>query len=350
MLRSKYVVLSDYGDGKGGASIVAIREVEELKRFCSVAFLCVDKSIIRLVWLNLMVLILALMGKRFIVHTWSFFPCVRILVNAVPSRVMFVVHDYLLICPNKALYNFSSNQVCDLKGYSYGCLRTECGYSKANKLIHFASSRLSSISLKNCRIRFLSQRSKEIFHERVGEINSRVQPNYVMYDFHSLNNEREIITKHGLENKTYVIYIGRDKVDKGYDRFIDIKTSFVKVACGPVESFGSNTLTLGWLNETEVTVLAKNSHAIVYPSRQPDCDPLVQQLSEKFSIPFIVSAGNASSEYVKNRFGSSFVVTDWKRFDLDAVLQELPSVKRYNETRLFSVYDFYENAFAGHSD
>jgi glycosyltransferase involved in cell wall biosynthesis len=232
-----------------------------------------------------------------------------------------------------------------LTGYSKSCLRTDCGYTSGKKILHSFFNCMTKVQIRRCQFRFLSSYTKDLFESRYGPLKSIVQPNITMYDFTVSTRDKEMLSKHSLKRDAFLIFIGRESMDKGYDRFQDLKTNFIKVACGPDKSADSSIKNLGWVDESSVITLAKNAKAIIYPSRQPDCDPLVQQLSEHFDIPFIVSNNNAATEFALKKFGSAAIVDKWETVSIDDRIARTNAMNQPLHRRNISISQFYDQYF-----
>jgi glycosyltransferase involved in cell wall biosynthesis len=316
--KQKNIIISDFFNMKGGAGVVAAAELTDVFKCSEAKRISFDGNYRTLLFKNLLLLWYILGNTKYIVHTWSYFPILAVLVWIKPAAFTFVVHDYILVCPNRSYYDFKDQSVCKLRGYSIECRNTDCGYSKSKKRINTLIGFLTRPQLHKLRFRFLSKLSKNTFRESVSDLkNYSIVPNVDCYKDHFDENQLKVersrlFSLNGLDEKiNYILYIGRASEDKGYDRFLDLDVDAVKIACGPTYSKSLSVTALGWLKNIEIEALVSKCSAICYPSRQLDCDPLVFQLSKKYSVPIYVSAGNAIADDVKNIYGPNYVIDNW---------------------------------------
>lgn len=169
-----FFIISDDNGFRGGAGMIANAEYLKLKDIHDancifypffkqpisinlVPLLFIKKNLV------LFFLIPFYLSKKtkFIIHSWSYLPIVSIFQLFFPRNFIFVIHDYLIICPSKSVYNFKDNKICDINGYSSLCLKCKCGYNFNKKIYSLIA--LKILNKKNVSFRFLSSKSFELF-------------------------------------------------------------------------------------------------------------------------------------------------------------------------------------------
>ena len=138
----KILIISDDNGFRGGAGMIANAEyfkINELINNNCVFFVFQHKKLpqylIPLLFLYKNVLLFFKLffyitkKSKLIIHTWSYLPVIAIFQLFFPNHFIFVIHDYLLICPSKSFYNNNLNIICNVEGYSSECLNCNCGYN-----------------------------------------------------------------------------------------------------------------------------------------------------------------------------------------------------------------------------
>lgn len=131
-------------------------------------------------------------------------------------------------------------------------------------------------------------------------------------------------------------------LDKGYDRFANIKSSmFEKIACGngPLTGSYDDVIDFGWQNQATIKYLLKKSSLCIYPSRQIDADPIIIKEALSLNIPVFISQFNAHSCLINEILGEMFVINDWSIINDDYILNSLNKVTNSNFGSLISYTD-----------
>lgn len=350
-MKRKFCVVFDYYYNNGGASHVANEEVKSLLIFGYDAK-CVALRHSRRCFqffeafsCNIQILLFFIFTSRcFVVHTFSFFPIILFLATISPKRFLFVVHDYLAICPSKAMYNFRKQDICGIQGASLPCFKENCGYSSNKKFFHSAYTVWFKVFAKfrGFKFRALSSKSAQLFENDLG-LNVSVLPN--LYVWRSGWTE-EMASNFGSIHP-YIVFAGRASLDKGYDRFENLVShKYHKVHVGASGMDTDKDTYLGWMHQSGVEYVVSKASAIIYPARQIDCDPLILQLALKYRIPFFVDVKNASADTVSKYLGKQFVVSDWDNFLIDSINLSLNENFSYRQVDADAVVSFYSNAFS----
>lgn len=349
-MTQQYCVVFDYSDNNGGATHVAREEIRILlKAGKDVKTLSISGQsqlhfLFSIFFNNIRLFAYMIFSRRnFIIHTFSFFPIVILLSFISPQRFIFVIHDYLSICPSKARFDFVKQDICLVKGASLSCLTNNCGYSIKKKITHSTFTIFFRFMTKFRKLKFraLSTKSAQLLETHL-QTSVSVLPNLYVW--------RKSVFTHESPNlhsqKPFIVFAGRESIDKGYDRFKAMETStFHKVHVGVRGKNTTKDTYLGWLPEAEVEAVVSKADAIIYPARQIDCDPLILQLALEYKIPFYVDKQNAASDSVLKYFGKSCIVNDWNNFSIDLVHRNDISNFNYCHVNAIDIEEFYSNAF-----
>lgn len=328
MSGTHFLIISDYDRTKGGAGVIASFEYNLLLSVVSAERIVAFEdnadikrlSYIRLFSLNIRILLLFLFrsNTKAVVHTFSFFPVIKIITFFWKNKITFVIHDYLLICPSKSLYNSKSESICRKQGYSMACLSADCGYPLAKKI----SNTVTTPRRFQQSVRVLSDTSAKFLNasgRRFGAL-------YTMRNFDVSSDASNFCLD--VRNEHLVLFCGRYSKDKGFDVFLRLaETSRALnvrfVCCGDGEilpnSFVQN---LGWLSQEDVSALINQSDLVVYPSRQIDADPLIFQNCLRFKTPMLVPSWNAAAKNVEEVFGKKYIYQDSRDVDIAHILDQ----------------------------
>jgi len=215
-------------------------------------------------------------------------------------------HDYFLLCPNGAFYDYQTQQICPRKPLSLACLCCNCDKrSYAQKL--YRSVRLviqrKALSSFSWNIIYISDFSKKIIQPQLHfpYVKEYFARNPVTVSVH----EQRVPKK----NK-YFIYIGRIDPEKGVDLFCEAVCRLG--AFGVIIGEGSERHSLmkhyadykkliftGWLQQPEWHRWLEQGKALVFPSKWYEGAPLsILETQFQYKIPAIVPDRCAASEYV----------------------------------------------------
>jgi len=350
-MKQKYCIIFDYSNNNGGATHVAKEEMMLLRTLGhDVTFISADGQtqfvfVLNILVSNLRIFYYFLFSRRnFIIHTFSFFPIVLLFSIIRPKRFLFVIHDYLTICPSKARYNFVKQDICKIKGASFSCLKHDCGYSRKKKFIHslFTAFFRFFCELRGLKIRTLSTKSSQLLEQHLGIV-STVIPNLYVW-----GSSQKQSTSKLFDNKVpFIVFAGRPTEDKGYDRFRNMQSNkYHKVHVG---AHGINTVSdtyLGWLDPEQVKLIVSRAAVIIYPARQIDCDPLILQLALEYKIPIVVDEKNAAANTVHKFYGKNCVVSNWNNFCIDSMHSYFSDSLNYSHIDIEEINKFYLDVFA----
>ena len=317
----RVIVVQDYKGVNGGASHIANLEVAAFSEGgITVQRVTTTGRVFSILFANFQLTFLLIVHpkRKVIVHTWSFFPTLILAYVINPSRICFVVHDYLLTCPSKARFDFNTNKNCELIGGGSKCLRANCGYSGAKKVVGAAFGALGrALVKKGARVRCLSFLSRSLLKNAGLSGRLTLLPNLYAWE-----TEAKAVKDVALAPGTFILYAGRWTSDKGADRFLSLHSELRKVVAGADGVATEGCEFLGWVSPSQVKWLVSVAAAVVYPARQRDCDPLIVQECISVGVPVFVSSGNAAANLVKKVFGVHSVVEDWGELKLTKLLIE----------------------------
>ncbi len=322
------LIVSDYTSLKGGAGEIAVNEYLLLKQARKVKLLIAVKykrNIVQIISMNILCLIYSLISTKIIAHTWSYFPIISFISKW--RNIHFVVHDYLTVCPSKSLYNFYENKPCLIKGYSFECMSTNCGYPINRKRYN----KLTRPELKT--VRLLSNIKQELF---TGVNDVSTLPNIDTFP----------ILSEPAQKSVDCIFIGRYTLDKGFDRFLSLAEynhtlNFVCLGSGPISATGT-VKNEGWIsNKEEILNFLNKSKLLIYPSRQIDADPIIVRQALKLNIPVLIDANNALAKLVEENCGINYVIQEWNGLDVSDLLQIEPRFLKSTFSDVKDLINFY---------
>lgn len=325
-----FLVVSDYDISGGGAGAVADFEevllnkvnktirITALKRKNTNPYLAIFRICNSNFYLLYIYIRYFFQIKQIHLHTFSLLPVVGIISRISRKKIIYICHDYLLVCPAKSLFDYNKNQVCSCQGYSIDCFWNDCGYSRIKKIY----ANITRPQFIDSRLRVLSTRSWSHFTTRISnKAQVYVKRNFKLIDTTKLTRKRYKSAK----QKITVIFCGRYTKDKGYDiyntlaeKYHDYGFEFKSCGNGDIPS-SSFVVDLGWLRSEEVNEQILESDIVVYPSRQIDADPLIFQSCISMGIPMLVPEHNAIAPDVSAAFGSEFVYASHEEIDFVAL-------------------------------
>jgi glycosyltransferase involved in cell wall biosynthesis len=228
-------------------------------------------------------------------HGWAqtLSPAVFAALRSVRERVILHAHDYFLLCPNGAFYDYPAASLCTRTPLSVPCLVKNCdkrGYSqKLWRSARQIARRLAfDIATMPARIVLIHQDMAPAFI-RAGVPRAK------------LVTVRNPITPYSptrlpAENNAGIFFIGRVQEEKGIEDLIAALAvtggSLVVIGDGPLK----NTLAqqhpqitfTGWLNRNEIAARAAHARLLAMPSRYPEPFGLVCLEAATAGIPVII--------------------------------------------------------------
>jgi glycosyltransferase involved in cell wall biosynthesis len=335
------VVVNDFAYVQGGASSVAINEAIGLAhagyrvilftavgpisnelRLAPLEVICLEqeqlqdvklKKIVALqgIWnskayVHFQTLLNGLNPQRTIIHVHGYTKAlsaspVRAAVNR-GFKIVCTIHDFFLVCPNGALFNYQKSEPCGLDPLSVSCVLSSCDKrSYAHKIYRVARAAVQSqvgklpggVSDYIC----LSSRSNDIMKHFLPEKSK----------FYKLANEVDVSKLDPVDVAAHsqILFIGRLEAEKGITLLLEAasktSTKITFVGDGPlralVEQSHGCTVT-GWLSMAEVQNMLDHARCIVFPSLWYETFGLVVEQAAARGVPAIVSDVTAAAERV----------------------------------------------------
>jgi glycosyltransferase involved in cell wall biosynthesis len=233
------------------------------------------------------------------VHGWSkiLSPQIFLALKSVASRVVVHAHDFFLICPNGAQFNYRTTQVCYLNPLSAACLITHCdkrGY--ADKVWRSSRQAYLNHALRSANI------TKGM--GKILLIHEKMVPFFIAAGFsdEQLQVIRNPVTPFSniritVERNSFAYFIGRVVTDKGIHDAIhaaqQAQVPLRVIGDGPqleemrqkypqVEFFG-------WRTHDEIKHLIQEARFVVMPSLYPEPFGLIAIEAAQSGVPVVLS-------------------------------------------------------------
>lgn len=335
------VIVTDYADPPGGASMVAVwtarmfAEAGTRVRFLAgvgpvhpdlvhpaITVECLSSRDLLAgredpaVWVNglwnrgaaraLRSLLDGLDPKRVPVHVHQIHKCLSGSVVSAAKRLGFRVvyhcHDYYLACPNGGHYDFQLQRPCALRPMGVRCLATGCDRrSGAHKLWRVGRNAIERAAgvvgqcdamvavsrLSARRLRWMLPRGPRL---------------------HVLDNPVGMDDQGPCRPETsrHFLFVGRTVIEKGIVDAVEACASAgVELdvvgdgPLGPKQLGGDHVTWHGWGDADTVRRVMRRSRALVFPSRIPETQGLVVIESMANGLPVVTSSNAGSSDYVR---------------------------------------------------
>ena len=265
-------------------------------------------------------------------------------------KVVITAHDYFIPCPNGGLFNYQTNNSCNLKPLSKKCLICNCDsrnmFFKIFRIIrHVIQNKIIKLPNKLQYIITISQFSENIIKE------------YLNSDFiYRIYNPTSITIKHPIielkPNKPF-IYVGRLSKEKGIYELLEAisttKHELLVVGDGPEKeqlvacySDYKNIHFTGWKSQEEVIKLMRQAKALILPSLWYEGAPLVLFEAMSIGLPCLVSNKCSAIDFIINNKDGKWFNPNNKHSIINALNISI------NDLKTFSVHSYkkyWENPF-----
>lgn len=240
-------------------------------------------------------------------HNWHkvLSPSVFGALKRVDARLIMSAHDYFLVCPNGAFFNFPIGNVCSLKPLSIACLGTNCDRRHyAHKLWRVARqvTRGRLMALPTTRARVIAPHEGMVEPLRRGGF----RPDSISI----LRNPVTPWTSERItaENNNKILFVGRLEEDKG----VDVIAQAASLAGLTLTIVGDGSLRaelakkhpeheiVGWKSRSELTAIARTVRLVVVPTRWRETFGLVTFEALMSGLPVLVSRYALVAEEVKS--------------------------------------------------
>ena len=231
--------------------------------------------------------------------------------------VVYTLHDFGLICPNMAIYDYRKDMLCNYykKGNGVKCLIANCdkrNYSqKLWRWIRFLyNTRMLKIKNKIDGYIAVSDFVFDFFKDYLPKDTLfKIINNPIEYSADDIEGQ----SKSKIANPTVFLYGGRLSKEKGLDILLEaVKELNVKltiigngelmpIAMQYAQNYGKDKIDiLGWQNMETIAGQMKKSSALVMPSRVFETSGMVVMEAARFYLPSIVSGCGGQTGFVKD--------------------------------------------------
>ncbi|MDC7785238.1 glycosyltransferase family 4 protein [Rhodoplanes sp. TEM] len=237
-------------------------------------------------------------------HGWSkvLSPAVFHALRPVQRRLVLSAHDYFLVCPNGAYYDYRGSSVCHRTPLGIACLTTGCDRrSQLHKL--WRSSRQAILR----RVADL-RRVGAVLAVHDGMIPDLIRGGVPAERIRALRNPVVpwSASRVEAERNSLFLYVGRVEEEKGVDLLAaaarDAGVRLAVVGRGALQPRLAHEYPevrqLGWKTPEELAVLIHSARAVVMPSRYPEPFGLVAVEAAASGLPLVVSATAAIADEI----------------------------------------------------
>ena len=297
--------------------------------------------------------------------------------NSYNIPTVYTLHDFGLLCPNMALYNFKTGKQCFLyeDRKALKCLLTNCDKRNYPQKLwryfrfHFTKDVLK-IYKKIDGFIAVSNSVKEIYKNFIPSSKEIRVINNPVKDIDS-----NIISKTVSKTKNYVttfLYIGRLSAEKGVDLLLEaikeVDAKLIIIGSGEMDNLCRDTKVkigkekieiLGWLDEDKIHNLMTQCEAVILPSKAKETSGIIIKEAAGYYLPSIVPdqggviefiADNINGLYFKSGNKSSLVKAMQRFIDDSALSKKLGTEARksyeeyYSKTSKYVEYleEFYK--------
>lgn len=219
--------------------------------------------------------------------------------------VVMHLHDYGMICPNLAFYDFQKNEICQRRSLSLDCFLTNCDSRKyIHKLWRFARSCVEKLyagfPYNVDAYIAVSEFSAALFEPYV----SKGGRCYVLPtpSFFELNDEFHP------EGNRYLVFVGRLSPEKNpmllakcaYELHIPVIFIGDGICRESILKINPNAIITGWVSKGDVFEYLKRARCAVFPTLLYETQGLAVEEALSCGIPVIVSDVCAAREVVQH--------------------------------------------------
>jgi len=238
------------------------------------------------------------------------------IVNSYNIPTVYTLHDFGLLCPNMALYDFKAEKQCFFyeDGKALKCLLTNC--DKRNypqKLWRYFRFHYTKDVLKIYKkidgFIAVSNSVKEIYKNFIPSSKEIRVINNPIKDIDS-----NAISKTVFKTQNYLttfLYIGRLSAEKGIDLLLEaikeVDAKLIIVGSGEMDKLCRDTKSkidkekieiLGWLDEDKIHNLMTQCDAVILPSKAKETSGIIIKEAAGYYLPSIVPDQGGVMEFV----------------------------------------------------
>jgi glycosyltransferase involved in cell wall biosynthesis len=228
-------------------------------------------------------------------HGWAqtLSPAVFAALRPVRQRVILHAHDYFLLCPNGAFYDYPTAELCTRTPLSISCLSKNCDKRSYSQKLWRSARQISlrlafNIATMPACIVLIHQGMAPVFLRAGVPLAKLVTVRNPITPYSP--------TRIHAENNSDVIFVGRVQAEKGIEDLI----AAIAIAGGRLVVIGDGPLKhplaqqhphvvfTGWQNRDEIAARAVHARLLAMPSRYPEPFGLVCLEAATAGIPIIV--------------------------------------------------------------
>lgn len=223
--------------------------------------------------------------------------------NNCKCKIVFTAHDYQLVCPNHALYDFILHKNCEkcVGGHFFNCIKNKCIHKS------IAKSLIGTIEAKFWNLKGVYKYIDKIiccsdFMKTKLDSNSVLSEKTI-----TIHNFVDKVEFEKAVKKDYIIYFGRFSEEKGIRTLIKVcnelpKINFIFAGRGPLESEInniSNIQNVGFKTGDDLKNLIREARFSIYPSEWYENCPFSVMESQVYGTPVLCSDIGGIPEIVK---------------------------------------------------
>jgi glycosyltransferase involved in cell wall biosynthesis len=253
-------------------------------------------------------------------HNWSqiLSPAIFEALRPVEHRTVVTCHDFFNACPNGGFIRFRTSEPCEHRPLSLACLATQCDRRSAlhkywRTARHMHLQRVARFGSSRATFTFLHERMRTRF----------IEAGFAGSDLRVIPNPVEPWSLHRIaaEKNRQLLFVGRVGRDKG----ADIAVAAADAANMAIAVAGTGELVddlakrfprasmLGWCDRQRIAAAARQSRALIVPSRVIEPFGLVILEAAMCGLPVIVSErAYLAEDAVRDGFGIAFDPADPK--------------------------------------
>ena len=269
-------------------------------------------------------------------HQWTkaFSPSVLDAAASCGLAAVASLHDYFIVCPNGAYYQYKRAAICSLKPLSAACIVSNCDRSSyAHKAVRVIRQWATKIALARA-------------GTALGFISMSPLAERVIAPFLPAPNQRFVVRSPidgaqgepvAVAENTGFLFVGRLTEEKGIALLAraarDAELPLSIVGDGPLlddlRRLGGTVTCTGWLEGAGVAAAMKQARALIFPSTWHETGGLVVLEALALGIPVIVSRVTAPVDFIEDGVNGFIIDPE----DRDAMIAKMRALT-HDETAL----------------
>lgn len=240
-------------------------------------------------------------------HQWTKAMSASAIVRAARDgwRTVLTAHDYFLVCPNGALYNFPQGAPCTARPLGMGCIASNCdSRSRAHKLVRLARSGVQLAAFSQLAV------APAVIH--VSDFARRLAEPLLPWTARHYTVTNPVVIepceRAPAETNRGFVFVGRLVPEKGCVELAQLAAQSAVpvtfVGTGPCEAAirAANPAArlLGWLPGAEAAQIVRASRALIFPSKWHETSGLVCLEALANGVPVVASVRTAAAGIVQH--------------------------------------------------